>query len=130
MTDMLVQAWLTVAPLAAEAPKTTDGGGGGGSGMMQTVMFIGVMLFILYFLMIRPQRKRQRERTDMLSALSKGDHVVTTGGMRGVITLVRDHEVIVRVADNVTLTFLKSGVARVEPRGIGRANAEDSSDKK
>ena len=110
MTYYLTMAWLQLAPLAAEAPagkKPT------GNPMMQSLLFIAVMFFILYFLMIRPQRKRQRERADMLSGVSKGDHVVTTGGIRGVVTLVRDHEVVVKVDDNVKLTLVKSGVARV-----------------
>jgi len=49
----------------------------------------------------------------MLSALAKGDHVITTGGIRGVITLVRDHEVVVKVDDHTKLTLLRSGIARV-----------------
>ena len=110
MTHYLIMTWMQLAPLAADAPAKTATRG---SPMTQSLLFIFVMFFILYFLMIRPQRKRQRERADMISGVSKGDHVITTGGIRGVITLVRDHEVIVKVDDNVKLTLLKSGVARV-----------------
>ena len=111
MTAHLTLLWAYLAPLAAAAPPAKKPPGG--NPMMQSLLFIFVMFFILYFLMIRPQRKRQRERAEMLSGLSKGDHVVTTGGIRGVITLVRDHEVVVKVADNVKLTLVKSGVARI-----------------
>jgi preprotein translocase subunit YajC len=123
MTYYLTMAWVYLGPLAAEAPtkKTTSG-----SPMTQSLIFIFVMFFILYFLMIRPQRKRQRERANMLGALSKGNHVVTTGGIRGVITLVRDHEVVVKVDDNVKLTLVKSGIARVLS---DKGDVEDSSDK-
>ncbi len=110
MTYYLTMAWLQLAPLAAEAPA---GKKSAGNPMMQSLLFIAVMFFILYFLMIRPQRKRQKERTTMLSAVSKGDHVVTTGGIRGVVTLVRDHEVVVKVDDNTKLTLVKSGIARI-----------------
>jgi len=112
MTHWLMTAWMHLAPLAAAAPKPTDGKPPGNP-LTQSLLFIFVMFFILYFLMIRPQRKRQRERTGMLSALAKGDHVITTGGIRGVITLVRDHEVVVKVDDHTKLTLLRSGIARV-----------------
>jgi len=111
MSPCLATVWTSLFPLAAEPAKKAPPG----NPMMQSLLFIFVMFFILYFLMIRPQRKRQRERVEMLEALNKGDHVVTTGGIRGVITLVRDREIVVKVDDNVKLTLVKSGIARVEP---------------
>lgn len=125
MTHLLMMAWMHLAPLAAAAPKPTDSKPSGNP-LTQSLLFIFVMFFILYFLMIRPQRKRQRERTGMLLALAKGDHVITTGGIRGVITLVRDHEVVVMVDDNTKLTLLKSGIGRVL---ADKDAATDSSDK-
>jgi len=125
MTHVLMTAWMHLAPLAAAAPKAADGKAPGNP-LTQSLLFIFVMFFILYFLMIRPQRKRQRERAQMLSALAKGDHVITTGGIRGVITLVRDHEVVVKVDDSTKLTLLKSGIARVL---ADKDAAADSSDK-
>ena len=80
---------------------------------MRMLIFMVPMFVILYLLMIRPQRKRQRERLEMLQALKKGDKIITRGGIHGVITLVRDHDVVVKVDDNVKLTVSKAGVARV-----------------
>ncbi|MFC1805416.1 preprotein translocase subunit YajC [Planctomycetota bacterium] len=125
MTHYLMLAWMHLAPLAAEGAAPAKGGKGGNP-MTQSLLFIFVMFFILYFLMIRPQRKRAKERAGMLSGLNKGDHVITSGGIRGVITLVRDHEVVVKVGDNVSLTFLKSGVARVV---ADKGAVEDTSNK-
>jgi len=98
--------------LAAAAPEEA---GKGPNPLYQSLLFIGVMFFILYFLMIRPQRKRQREQAHMLEALKKGDRVVTRGGIHGIVTLVRDRDVVVKVDDDVKLTFSKSAVSAVVP---------------
>lgn len=121
MTTFVLTAWAYLGPLAAAAPAPD--GAKGGNPLMQSLLFIFVMFFILYFLMIRPQRKRQRERVDMLTTLNKGDHIVTTGGIKGVIDLVRDHDVVVKVNDNVKLTLLKTGIARV----LGETSDADAS---
>ena len=112
----LLAMWLTLAAAPASPAKP-----GGGDLLRMLWPFILVMA-VFYFLMIRPQQKRQRQRAEMLSGLSKGDHVVTTGGIRGVITLVRDREVVVKVDENVKLTLLKTGVARVV---TGQESAEE-----
>ncbi len=67
----------------------------------------------MYFLMIRPQQKRMKEREKMLSELKKGDKVVMSSGIYGVITQIDDRTVIVQVADNVKLKFEKSAVTTV-----------------
>lgn len=67
----------------------------------------------MYFLMIRPQQKRMKEREKMLSEIKKGDKVVMSSGIYGVITQIDDRTVIVQVADNVKLKFEKSAVATV-----------------
>ena len=120
MSHFFASIWANIVPIAAAAPKKPPAG----NPMMQSLLFIFVMFFILYFLMIRPQRKRQRERMEMLDALKKGDHVVTTGGIKGVVTVVRDREVVVKVDDNCKLTFVRSGVARInQPESNSPADA-------
>ncbi|HPD16029.1 MAG TPA: preprotein translocase subunit YajC [Planctomycetota bacterium] len=96
----------------------------GGNPLMQSLLFIGVMFAILYFLMIRPQRKRQREHMDMLAALRKGDKVITRGGIHGVVTLVRDREVKVKVDSNCELTLSKSAIAGVVTPGSDEGDKE------
>lgn len=76
------------------------------------VIFIGIM----YFLMIRPQQKRDRERREMLMALSKGDNVITTGGVCGSVVGLSDDRVVLRVDDNVTMEFVRGAVAQVIPK--------------
>ena len=81
-------------------------------------MFV-VIAAIMYFLMIRPQQRRERERRQMLAALSKGDHVVTTGGICGTIVGLTDKSVVLRVDEdsNVKIEFLRSAVSHVSARG-------------
>jgi len=84
--------------------------------MFQIFFLIG--LFVLFYVIaIRPQRKRQKEHANMVSALSKGDEVVTTGGILGKITRIEDNFVVVRVADNVELKFQRSYISAVLPKG-------------
>jgi preprotein translocase subunit YajC len=109
-------------PLAAAAPRPP---GNEPNPIYQSILFLFVMFFIFYLLLIRPQRRRQRERVEMLESLKKGDHVITTGGIHGVITLVRDRDVKVRVADDCELTFSKTGIARILP-----PEGEDAKDDK
>ncbi len=84
-----------------------------GAGMFSTLIMFALIFLIMYFLMIRPQQKRMKEREKMLSELKKGDKVVMSSGIYGVITQIDDRTVIVQVADNVKLKFEKSAVATV-----------------
>lgn len=72
-----------------------------------------LLLFVaMYFLMIRPQQKRQRAMREMLSALGKGDDVVTIGGLHGRVYAVTDDHVDLQVTDDVVLRFQRSAIAR------------------
>ena len=85
----------------------------GGSSQLPFMILIGGMIFLMYFFMLRPQSKQRKEHQMMLGELKKGDKVVTVGGIYGVVTNVKDKTVIVRVADNVKLEVLRSGIAQV-----------------
>ena len=69
---------------------------------------------VFYFLIIRPQRSKEKEHQNMLNKLSKNDEVVTTGGIHGTVVNVKDKTVIMRVDDNVKLEMEKSCVAFVK----------------
>jgi len=87
-------------------------GGGQGGGIAAFLPLIAIVV-IFYFLLIRPQTKRQREHKMMVSTLRKGDKVVTNSGMFGTIVGMDDKEnkVVLKVADNVKIEFLKSSIA-------------------
>ena len=69
-----------------------------------------IMIFIFYFLVIRPQRKQEQERQDMLSKLKKGDSVITSGGLIGKIDSVSDAEIKVEIADRVKVRVAREDV--------------------
>ena len=85
-------------------------------GLMQMLPMI-LMFVVLWFLMIRPQMKKAKEHKAMIDALSKGDEVVTSGGIAGKITKVGDTYVGVEIADNVEIQLQKPAVAMVLPKG-------------
>lgn len=85
--------------------------------MMGTLIMFGGLFAFMYFFMIRPQRKRQKEHNDLVSALGKGDEVVLNSGMLGKILKVDDNYVVVETGSNVELKFQKSAVHAVLPKG-------------
>ena len=104
---------LVVSPAYAQATGQPAGGGGFGMSLLFPILLIGVM----YFLMIRPQMKRQKEHRSMLEKLAKGDEVLTNGGIAGVVTDIGENFITVEVADNVRLRVQKGAIANVLPKG-------------
>ena len=87
--------------------------GGGTGGILGMIIPFGLIILVFYFLIIRPQNKKQKETKEMLSALKKNDKVVTVGGIRGTVVTVKEDSIVVRVDDNVKLEFNKSAVSNV-----------------
>jgi len=84
--------------------------------MSQLIFFVGIFV-IFYFLLIRPQQKRAKEHRNLVSALSKGDEVVTNGGLVGKVTEVGDEYVNLELTDNVEVKLQKQSVVNVLPKG-------------
>lgn len=85
-----------------------------------------LMFVIFYFLLIRPQQKKQRQHQEMLKNLKKGDKVVTSGGLYGVVVKVTDKDVILEVADKVNLRFTLGAIGAVREReGGGKKESEN-----
>ena len=87
-----------------------QGGLGGFAGLMPFLLII----IVFYFLLIRPQQKRQRQLQETISSLRIGDRVVTTGGILGVITTVRDASFIIRSADKTMIEVARSAIADID----------------
>ena len=100
---------------AQTAPAAAAEGGLMGSltGMLPLVL----MFVVLYFIMIRPQMKRQKEHRAMIDALAKGDEVVTSGGLLGKVARLGEGFVHLEVADGVEVQIQRSAVAQVLPKG-------------
>ena len=94
------------------AATTTDGAAAGGS-LVTTLITFGAIILIFYFLIIRPQRKRDKEAKEMLAAIKKGDKIVTIGGIRGTVAVVKESTVIVKVDDNTRIEFSKNAISSV-----------------
>ena len=75
------------------------------------IMLVGFVA-IFYFLILRPQQKQEKQRREMLAAIQKGDRVVTTGGLHGIVEAIDDKSVVLRV-DQVKMTFDRTAVGRV-----------------
>src|SRR5262245_64154795 len=98
-----------LAHAAAQAP------GGGGSGAAVQVLFFAAIFAIFYFLLIRPQQRQKRERETTLSAVKKGDRVVTTSGVHGTVVGLTEHVMTLKVADQVRMDFDRSALGRIVP---------------
>ncbi len=106
------QAFAQAAPAA-----TTDGQFGGALGGIGGMLPLLLMFAVLYFVMIRPQMKRQKEHKSMIDALAKGDEVVTSGGVLGKVSKMGDSFVAVEVASGVEIQIQRSAVVQVMPKG-------------
>ena len=100
--------------LLAQAQSPAPTGPGGGIGFFVPFIFIFI---IMYFVMFRPQKKRQEQQQKLVSSLKTGDRVVTNGGIHGLISNVKETTVIVKVADNVKIEMEKSAITSVLKEG-------------
>ena len=99
-------------------------GGEGGNPIMSFLPLIAIVA-IFYFLILRPQSKKQKETQKMLSALKKGDRVITIGGVHGVIQSVKETTVIVKVDENVKLEFNRAAISSISSQA--KEEKEDKS---
>jgi preprotein translocase subunit YajC len=84
---------------------------GGFEQLLSTIVPFLLIILVFYFLILRPQQKRQKERAKLLESVRKGDKIVTTGGMHGLVEGVEDKVLLVKIDDNVKVKIDKSAVA-------------------
>ncbi|MEF7615266.1 preprotein translocase subunit YajC [Aquincola sp. MAHUQ-54] len=101
------EAFAQTAPAAAE---------GAGSSLLSMLPLV-LMFVVLYFIMIRPQMKRQKEHKAMIDAIAKGDEVVTAGGLLGKISKVGESFVHVELASGVEVQLQRTAITQVLPKG-------------
>jgi preprotein translocase subunit YajC len=106
---------LISSAFAQTAPAATGGGDMMSSltGMLPLVL----MFVVLYFVMIRPQMKRQKEHRSMIDALAKGDEVATAGGLLGTVTRMSEGFLHIQIAQGVEVQIQRSAVVQVLPKG-------------
>ena len=96
--------------LAQAAPAAVPGAAGGSSMFIIQLVALGV---IFYFLIIRPQQKRQKELATLIASVKTGDKVIMSSGIHGIVSNVKETTILVKVADNVKIEFDKASVASV-----------------
>ena len=100
----------------AQTAPAAAGGGDIQSNLMSMLPLV-LMFVVLYFVMIRPQMKRQKEHRSMVEALAKGDEVATAGGVLGKVTRMGDVYLGVEIANGVEVTLQRSAIVQVLPKG-------------
>jgi preprotein translocase subunit YajC len=103
---MLINVFSNLSLLQADPQGSTNS-------LIITIAMVGLVLLVFYFLIIRPQNKRQKQVQNMLANLQKGDKVVTIGGMHGVITAVKEQSITLKVDESTKIEFQKSAIANV-----------------
>lgn len=102
------------APKPDGAPDPAPPAPGGQMG--STLLMFGLMFVIIYFMMIRPSRRQAKERENMLAAIKKNDHVLTSGGIYGIVDKVRERDVILKIDEknDIRIRIARSAVVGVE----------------
>ena len=94
-----------------------QGAGGTGGDLFAMIVPLILIMAVFWFLLIRPQQKKQKAHAALVSALSVGDEVMTAGGILGKITNVTEHYAAVEIADGTVIKVQKMSVSQVVPRG-------------
>lgn len=97
--------------------QTAPAAGGDMQSSLMSMLPLVLMFVVLYFVMIRPQMKKQKEHRSMIDALAKGDEIATAGGVLGKVTKLGDSYLTLEVATGVELQIQRSAVVQVLPKG-------------
>ena len=118
--------WVEWAYAFGAAP----GGGGGeaGGGITSLLLPFAMVFAIIYFLMIRPQQKKQADHRRLLESMVPGDQVVTSGGIFGTVSKIREEKVWLEIAENVRIRVQKSNISALVGRG-GAAKSREVEEK-
>ena len=103
MFDLISSAYAMGAPPA----------GGGEPSPIASLLPFALMFLVLYLLILRPQMKKQKQQQQMIDELEKGDQVVTSGGIHGLIQNIKDDIIVLKIAENVKIELSRSAVSRV-----------------
>ena len=106
--------WLGILAMAPAQP-----GGAGAAPQSGAFMFVwlGLMVALFYFMLIRPQKRREKERQALLEAVKTGDRVLFAGGFLGVVANVKEKTLVVKIADGVKVEIIRGAVSQVLDKG-------------
>jgi preprotein translocase subunit YajC len=104
---------IPIHAILAQAPTPAPGPGGL---LGSPFIMMGLMVVMFYFLLIRPQQRQRKEQAARIAALQSGDKVVTNAGIHGIVHNVKDHTVVIKVAEGTMIEFDKMAVASVQKK--------------
>ncbi|MFZ4618532.1 MAG: preprotein translocase subunit YajC [Rectinemataceae bacterium] len=107
---------LTLLQAAPDAASTTGS-------MLTTLVPFALVFVIFYFLIIRPQNKKQKDMQKMIAGVKKGDKVITIGGVHAIVDKVKETTIVLKVDDNTRIEYSKSAIATVDTKGEASADA-------
>jgi len=110
MLDFFISSAMAVEEVANVATEASEPG-------FEGLLFPVALIAIFYFLLIRPQQKRNKDHKKMVAEAAKGDEITTSGGILGKITEVGDHFVTLEIAPNLSVQLMKSSISSVMPKG-------------
>jgi preprotein translocase subunit YajC len=108
--------------LAMAAPQGGSASPGGAMGMFVPM---AIIFGIFYFMLIRPQQRKEKERRKMIDAIKTGDRILFSGGILGTVTNVKDNVLMVKIADNVKVEVVRGAVSQVLDKGDKPGKEED-----
>jgi len=124
MLDFFISSAMAVEEVANVATEASEPG-------FEGLLFPVALIAIFYFLLIRPQQKRNKDHKKMVAEAAKGDEIITSGGILGKITEVGDHFATLEIAPNLSVQLMKSSISSVMPKGTYKAAVKpDSKPKK
>lgn len=86
-------------------------------GLLGPLPLLILMFVAFYFLLIRPQQKKQKQHAELVAGVKEDDEVITSGGILGVVTGVSEHYAVIEISDNTEIKILKSSISQVVPKG-------------
>lgn len=107
--------YLLPLTIAEAAPATAPGGGGGSQ--FQFMGMMAILFAIMYFLMIRPQKRREKERKAMINSVKSGARVMLTSGIIGEVIEVKESTLIVRIAENTKVELVRAAISQILEKG-------------
>jgi preprotein translocase subunit YajC len=109
ITGLLITTLVFVGGCSLTQPPAEGEGGGGFDWTI--IIFLVLIFAMFYFLMIRPQRKRQKEQRELMAGLQKGDRIITVGGVYGVIESLSEESVVIKVESGATMRVARGSIA-------------------
>ena len=127
----LIPLWVTsLSPIFIAFGQQSSKPASPSAGLGSLLPMMLIMFAVIYFLMIRPEQKKQKQRQAMLQAIKKGDRVITSAGILGTVGTIKDNTVMVKIAENTIVEFTKSAVTSVINKDGSEKQPETANDEK